>query len=41
MTIQIVGKMVDGKAVIFDRPIDKPAHYDDTIASFLADTGRM
>lgn len=74
--IQIVGKMVDGKAVIFDRPIDKPvevddvlfnedgeylrviydrqrlssvvlpdvdnpAHYDDTIASFLADTGRM
>lgn len=73
--IQIVGKMVDGKAVIFNRPIDKPvevddvlfnedeylrviydrqrlssvvlpdvdnpAHYDDTIASFLADTGRM
>ena len=74
--IQIVGKMVDGKPVIFPQAIDKPvevddvlfnedgeylrvihdrqrlssvvlpdvdnpAHYDDTIASFLAGTGRL
>ena len=74
--IQIVGKMVNGKPVIFDNPVDKPVEvddvllnedgeylrvifdrqrlssvvlpdvqnpkdYEDTIDSFLMDTGRM
>lgn len=77
MTIQIVGKMVNGQPVIFPQPIDKPVEvddvlkneqgeylrvigggqhlqsvvidvpsvdeddYQDTIDSFLMDTGRM
>lgn len=74
--IQIVGKMQDGKPVIFDNPVNKPVEindvllnedgeylrvifdrqrlssvvlsdvqnpkdYEDTIDSFLMDTGRM
>ncbi|MCP5415001.1 MAG: hypothetical protein H6961_10385 [Chromatiaceae bacterium] len=77
MSIQIVGKMVNGNPMIFSRPIDKPVEvddvlknedgeylrvifdrqrlssvvidvpsidendYQDTIDSFLMDTGRM
>lgn len=29
--IQIVGKMVDGKPVIFGNPIDKPVEVDDVL----------
>ena len=31
MTIQIVGKMVNGQPVIFPQPIDKPVEVDDVL----------
>ena len=31
MTIQIVGKMVNGQPVIFPQPIDKPVEPDDVL----------
>ena len=31
MSIQIVGKMVNGNPMIFSRPIDKPVEVDDVL----------
>lgn len=31
MSIQIVGKMVNGNQMIFSRPIDKPVEVDDVL----------